>query len=128
MSEERRYAVRKSAYLIILMAEIIKIENRAWIYDTDLKPKSLGKFSQQIMDGAHKIRMGIRKTHEPMDEESFVIDHALQFHRMMSHFAEHGCDKVKEFMDLVDISKMKMEMTKVDKPTKSDPDNQLSLL
>jgi hypothetical protein len=105
MTEERLYPILKSAHMIGVIAEIIKVEHRTAIFDTKFKNPNTNNHASKIVQSADQIQTDLAFTYKCMKREDLTYEYALQYHRLLDHFIDLGIERTEHFMDLVDKGK-----------------------
>ncbi|WP_285011244.1 hypothetical protein [Pedobacter faecalis] len=81
---------------------MIKIEYQTDLVDTKFKQPSVNNHAGRIKQSADQIGLDLAFAFKVTDREELTYEHAVELHRLLSHFIALGVDRTREFMDAVD--------------------------
>ena len=105
VQEERIYPILKSVHTIGVLAEMIGIEYQNDMVDTKFKQPTTNQHAGRIRESVKQIGKDLAFQFKVQDRNALSYDHAIELHRLVSHFIDLGVERTKEFMDLVDAGK-----------------------
>ena len=106
IQEERIYPILKSVHTIGVLAEMIGIEYQNHAVSIKFKQPSTNQHASRIRESANQITKDLAFQFKVTDRDTLTYEHALQLHRLVSHFIDLGIERTTEFMDLVDEGKL----------------------